>query len=131
MTFNQLSRKLSDASDLLEMVEHLAASAKERGEQTVPWPGVRLTLRQCREIVGDISNWLESQQDAAVDSVERHVQVDRPSEPRRERRDTTLASRIQRVPRNGSYVRELGAGVYPTVGVASHEINEDTEHDKY
>jgi len=46
-------KQLSDANDLVYMLEHLVASfaSGSLGNSDVPWAGIRLTLRQVRESI--------------------------------------------------------------------------------
>lgn len=94
-------RRLSNAGDLLVMLEHLCDGLAQRGGHNgdAPWRGIKLTLRQIRNIIVDIHQSLDQQ--------------DLPEEKSREidisekLALSSLAARIQKVPSGAGRIREL------------------------
>lgn len=93
------NRQLGDAADLLYMLELLTTGLATSSKGDIPWPGVRLTLRQAREAV------LAAKETLALEALE--TQSNRERLLPRRNTSVNLAERILQVPATEGRVREL------------------------
>jgi len=100
MEYRNSLRQLSDAIDLIAMLEHLSKSidGSKRINSEVPWAGIKITLSQSRQLLEQTYKDLYRRTDSA-EPVAAPI--------KQSTRSSSLADRVQPLPQLAGYVRDL------------------------
>lgn len=113
-------KQLSDANDLVYMLEHLVSSFANGslGNSDVPWAGIRLTLRQVRESISSaqesmiVGNAASAESGVVINESHHSPFADRSIGGAGLAPDRSLADRVMPVPARGvGRARELTQAV--------------------
>ena len=97
MEKQNVNRTLSDAVDLLKMIEHLVEGFRASSPAEIPWAGMRLTLSQTRELVSSVIEappQTRQSSSARARSVEADPGIEEPARP---------SGRIRELPDESQY----------------------------